>query len=399
MRGPLADRVKELKPSPTLAITAKARELRAQGHDVVSFGAGEPDFDTPQNVKDAASAALRAGFTKYTAVGGIDDLKAAIRDRFQKDYTLTYKPEQIVVSCGAKHSLMNLFWVLLNSGDEVIIPGPYWVSYPEMVALTGAKPVRVMAEESAGFKVSADAVARAASKHTKMLILNSPCNPTGATYAKSDLEEIARVCSEHDLWVISDEIYDKLIYGGAVHTSFPTLSPDAYERTLLVNGVSKTYAMTGWRIGYAAGRADVMKSVAALQGQMTSNPTSIAQKAAAEALKGEQKAVGEMVRAFDERRRYMHERLVRMESVRCYESKGAFYLFPNFSFYYGKKKNGFAVNNSTELTRYLLEEAKVAVVPGVEFGDDRCVRLSYAISLDEIKKGMDRIEAALAQLK
>ncbi|MBI2891747.1 MAG: pyridoxal phosphate-dependent aminotransferase [Nitrospirae bacterium] len=395
----LSKRAAVLKPSPTLAISARARELRAQGHDVVNFGAGEPDFDTPPHIKDAAVAAIRSGFTKYTAVAGIDDLKDAIRARLKADYGLDYARDEVVVSCGAKHSLYNLFVSVLDPDDEVIIPAPYWVSYPEMVALAGGKPVIVNTSEERGYRLSPDDLAAAATPRTKALILNDPSNPTGATYTRDDLARLAEVAKAKDFWVVSDEIYDKLVYEGEVHTAFPTLSADARRRTLLVNGVSKTYAMTGWRIGYVAGDRDVLRAAAAVQGQVTSNPTSIAQKAALEALKGDQKPAAEMAGAFNERRRYMHGRLTKMAGVRCYESRGAFYLFPNVSSHYGRKVNGQTIKSSTDLTRYLLDEAKVAVVPGGEFGDDRCIRLSYAVSLEEIKKGLDRIEASLGRLK
>lgn len=398
MKSGLSRRVSDLKPSPTLGITAKAKELRSQGHDVISFAAGEPDFDTPDIIKQAAIKALAEGFTKYTPVGGTEDLKDAIRTRLKTDYGLDYARDQVIVSCGAKHSLFNIFLCLFEEGDEVLIPSPYWVSYPEMVALTGAKPVIVPTTEEKGFKMGAEDLARAVTPRTKALVLNSPCNPTGTTYGREELEGLAAVCREKDLWVISDEIYDKLVYGGKPYHSFPALSADAYTRTLLVNGVSKSYAMTGWRIGYTAGSSSIVKAMTALQGQMTSNPTSIAQKAAAVAFRSDPSELRAMVKVFDERRRFMLKSLVSIPHVRCHEAEGAFYLFPNVSHYFGKRRGDLTIRNSGDMARYLLDDAKIALVPGAEFGDDRYLRLTYAVGLDDIRKGVDRMKQALLQL-
>ncbi|MEE9251840.1 MAG: pyridoxal phosphate-dependent aminotransferase [Thermodesulfobacteriota bacterium] len=394
----LARRAEKLRPSATLAITAKANSLRAQGIDIVSFGAGEPDFDTPENIKEKAIEAIRDGFTKYTAVGGIDELKQAIVDRLRADYGLLYSKDQVTVSCGAKHTLYNISQVLLDNGDEVIIPAPYWVTYPEQVYLAGAKPVTIPTTEADGFKTTAERLKGTITPNTKALILNYPSNPTGATYTEGELREIAEVAMDSGLLIISDEIYDKTIYDGIVHTPVASLSDEIKKSTILVNGVSKTYSMTGWRIGYAAGPPEVISAMNKLQGQCTSNPTSLSQKAAIEALNGNQDTVGRMVGEFEKRKNYIVEKLNSIQGLTCFYPQGAFYVFPNVSRFFGKSYHGKKISNSVDFTGFLLEEAKVAVVPGIEFGAEGYVRISYATSMKEIVKGTDRIEEALKNL-
>ena len=394
----LSNRAKSLKPSPTLAINAKAKSLQAQGIHVISFGAGEPDFDTPQNIKQAAKKAIDEGFTKYTPVGGIDDLKDAIIRKFQRDSGLTYKRSEILVSCGGKHSFYNLAQAIFDQGDEVIVPAPYWVSYPPMVELASAKPVIVATTEKNEFKITPDQLKKAITPKTKALIINSPSNPTGSAYAKSELEKIADTAISNNFFVISDEIYEKIVYDGFKFASIASLSEEMKKRTIIVHGVAKTYAMTGWRIGYTAGSDDIISAMSNIQSQSTSNPTSIAQKASVEALAGPQDDVGKMVTAFAQRRNYIVDRLNRIPEVSCYRPVGAFYVFPNFSSYYGKSYQGKKIENSTALADYFLDVAKVAVVPGIEFGADSFERLSYATSVEDIKEGLNRIEEALRKL-
>jgi aspartate aminotransferase len=395
----LADRVNKIQPSPTLAIDAKAKALKAQGVDVVGFGAGEPDFDTPANIKEAAKKAIDAGFTKYTPVGGTDELKDAIIAKMKRDHGLEYTREEISVACGAKHSLYNISQALIQEGDEVIIPAPYWVSYPDQVVLAGGTPVFIETDETTEFKITPAQLEKAITGKTRALLLNSPCNPTGSSYTVDELKAIGQICLKHDFLIISDDIYERLVYDGLKFANIAQVTPELKPRTILVNGVSKTYAMTGWRIGYACGPRELMGAMTKLQSQSTSNPTSIAQKAAVEALNGPQDAVAAMVVEFEKRRTYIVERLNAIPGVTCFKSTGAFYVFPNFSAVYGKSFNGKTINNSTEFAAYLLEEAKVALVPGVAFGADKYARLSYAISMENIKKGVDRIEAAIKNLR
>jgi aspartate aminotransferase len=395
----LADRVNKIQPSPTLAIDAKAKALKAQGVDVVGFGAGEPDFDTPVNIKEAAKKAIDAGFTKYTPVGGTDELKDAIIAKMKKDHGLEYSRDEVSVACGAKHSLYNISQALIQEGDEVIIPTPYWVSYPDQVVLAGGTPVFIETDETTAFKITPEQLEKAITVNTRALLINSPCNPTGSSYTVDELEAIGRVCLKHDFLIISDDIYERLVYDGLKFVNIAQVLPELKPRTILVNGVSKTYAMTGWRIGYACGPRELMGAITKMQSQSTSNPTSIAQKAAVEALNGPQDAVAAMVVEFEKRRTYIVERLNAIPGVTCFKSTGAFYVFPNFSVVYGKSFNGKKICNSTEFAAYLLEEAKVAIVPGVAFGADRYARLSYAVSMENIKKGLDRIEAAINNLQ
>jgi aspartate aminotransferase len=394
----LSNRARSLKPSPTLAINAKAKSMQAQGIHVVSFGAGEPDFDTPQNIKQAAKKAIDDGFTKYTPVGGIDDLKDAIIKKFQRDSGLTYKRSEIIVSCGGKHSFYNLAQAIFDQGDEVIVPSPYWVSYPPMVALANAMPVIVETEEKNEFKITPDELKKAVTPKTKALIINSPSNPTGSAYTKGELEKIAEMAISKNFFVISDEIYEKIVYDGFQFTSIASLGDEMKKRTIIVHGVAKTYAMTGWRIGYTAGSDEIISAMNNIQSQSTSNPTSISQKASVEALIGPQNEVEKMVSAFGQRRNYIVDRLNKIPGVSCYKPVGSFYVFPNFSSYYGKSYQGKKIENSTMLADYFLDVAKVAVVPGVEFGADPFERLSYATSMEDIKEGLNRIEEALKKL-
>jgi aspartate aminotransferase len=373
--------------------------MKAQGIDVVGFGAGEPDFDTPDNIKKAAIKALDEGFTKYTPSGGIEDLKDAIIEKFKKDNGITYERFQIVVTCGAKHAIYALAEAILNPGDEVIIPAPYWVSYPEIVSIAGGKPVIIEAREKDAFKVSPEQVKKAITPKTKALVLNSPSNPTGSAYEASELMKIAKVVVEQGVLIISDEIYEKFVYDGFTFASIASLDQKIKDLTVVINGVSKTYSMTGWRIGYAAGPKEIINAITDLQSQSTSNPTSIAQKASVEALRGPQDSVATMVREFDKRRKFMVEKLNSMPGVSCYNPRGAFYCFPNLSSHFGKSFNGKKINGSSDMSTYLLEEAKVAVVSGDAFGSDEHIRLSYAISAESIRKGLDRIEAALKNLR
>ena len=395
----LTKRAKAISPSPTLAITAKAKAMQAEGIDIIGFGAGEPDFDTPEHIKQAAIKAISEGFTKYTPTAGIPPLKKAICDRFKADSGLEYDPSQVIVSCGAKHSIYNIVQVLCEAGDEVIIPSPYWVSYPEMVRVAEATPVFIDAAEKDNFKITAASLQKAITKKTKLLILNSPSNPTGQVYSKKELEAIAKIAVEKDIWVISDEIYDKLVYGGVENVSIASLNPQIKAKTLVVNGVSKSYSMTGWRIGYVAGDKEIIGAMSNLQDHSTSNPVSISQKAALAALTGPQDAVKTMAAEFEKRRDYMVERLNKMPGISCLLPPGAFYAFPNVSKLFGKSYNGKQIKGSMGLTELLLTEAKVAVLPGSPFGADNYLRLSYATSMKNITGGMDRIEEFARKVK
>lgn len=394
----LSQRAKKLQPSATLAITAKEKALKAQGVDVIGFGAGEPDFDSPENIKEEAIKAIRAGFTKYTAVGGIDELKEAIINRMKLDYGLEYQKPEIIVSNGAKHTLYNLTQAMFEEGDEVIVPAPYWVSYPEQITLAGADPVILNTREEEGFKIDPDELKKLITPRTRALVLNYPSNPTGATYNEVELRRIVDVAMEAGLTIISDEIYDKIIFDGIKHTPVATLGEDVKKATILVNGVSKTYAMTGWRIGYAAGDKDVINAMGKLQGQSTSNPTSISQWAALEAYRGPHDVIEDRTREFEKRKNYIVERLNAIPGMKCFSPQGAFYAFPNVSGFYGKRYNGKDINSSMTFTEFLLDEAKVAVVPGDSFGSDDHVRISFATSMENIVKGMDRIEEAVGKL-
>ncbi|MHB9154244.1 MAG: pyridoxal phosphate-dependent aminotransferase [Endomicrobiales bacterium] len=393
----LSKRAQSIKPSPTLAIDAKAKALKARGIDVISFGTGEPDFDTPANIKEAAKKALDAGFTKYCPVSGTPDLKEAIIRKFKNDNNIEYRPEEIIVSCGAKHSLYNIFQAIFNPGDQVIIPAPYWVSYPDMAALAGARPRIVKTREADGFKMTPEQLKKAVSRKTRAVVINSPSNPTGSTYTSEELKALAQVCLENNILIIADEIYEKLVYDGFTFTSMAALSPQIKNMTVLVNGVSKSYSMTGWRIGYTAGPKEIIEAMSNIQSQSTSNPTSFAMKATVEALNGPQESVEAMRGEFEKRRTYIVERLNGIKGIRCFVPQGAFYVFPNIRKLLGKTYAGNEISTCTQLAEYLLEKAKIALVPGSAFGAPGYLRLSYATSMENIKNGLDRLEEALRQ--
>ena len=394
----LATRVAKIKPSETLAITAKANALKAEGRDVIGFGAGEPDFDTPANIKTAAIRAIEAGFTKYTPVGGTDELKDAVIGKLKRDNALEYKRSQVVVSCGAKHTLYNLAQALFEAGDEVIIPAPYWVSYPDIVVLAGGQPVIVDTQEKDGFKMKPEQLKAAITSRTRAVVINSPSNPTGAAYSPEELKALAAVLLNTEILAISDDIYEKIIYANFAFANIATVEPRMKDRTIVVNGVSKAYAMTGWRIGYAAGPEQIIAAINKIQSQNTSNPASISQKAAVEALNGDQDVVGQMVIEFRKRRDIIVQLLNEIDGIKCLSPEGAFYVFPNVSEIYGRSFQGKKITNSTELIDYLLDEANVATVPGAAFGSDSHIRLSYATSLKNIEEGVKRIKNTIARL-
>jgi aspartate aminotransferase len=398
----LADRLKTLAPSSTLAVQAKAKELRARGIDVISFGAGEPDFDTPQRIKDAAVQAMRRGQTKYTEVGGVPELRAAVCAKLKRDNGLDYEPADILISVGAKHTLFNLVMALINPGDEVIVPSPYWVSYPEQVRLLGGVPVEAPTLEATGFDLDPARLAAAVTARTKLIVVNSPNNPTGAVFSPAALEAVARLVVDRKLWVVSDECYEALTFEGR-HVSIAAFGPDVKARTITVNTCSKAYAMTGWRIGYAAGPRELVRAMTDAQSQVTSNPSSIAQWAAVEALTGPQDEVAKMAGEFDRRRRLIIGGLNALPGVRCVMPKGAFYAFPNVSGLFGRTwqrpEGPLVLSSSVDVTAFLLEAARVAVVPGRDFGTDHHVRLSYATSDALISEGLARMAAAIATLR
>ncbi|OGL08432.1 MAG: aspartate aminotransferase [Candidatus Rokubacteria bacterium RIFCSPLOWO2_02_FULL_72_37] len=397
----LADRLKTLAPSSTLAVQAKAKALRAQGVDVISFGAGEPDFDTPERIKQAALEAMRRGQTKYTEVGGIPELRAAVCAKFKRDQGLEYAADEVLVSCGAKHTLFNMVVALLNPGDELLVPSPFWVSYPEQARLVGGVPVAVETQERTGFDLDPGRVRAAVTPRTKAIILNSPNNPTGAVFSREALAEIARLAVERDLMLVSDECYEALTFEGR-HTSVASFGPEVKARTLVINTCSKAYAMTGWRIGYCGGPRTLVRAMTDVQSQVTSNPTSIAQWAAVEALSGPQDEVAKMAGEFDRRRRLIVAGLNALPGVSCVMPKGAFYAFANISGLLGRTWTGkdgtTKLAGSVDVTAFLLEEARVAVVPGLDFGSDAHVRLSYATSDRLIGEGLARMDAAIRKL-
>lgn len=384
----LANRVKTLTPSSTLAITAKAKELKQQGHDVVALGAGEPDFNTPESILQAAEEAMKQGMTKYTPSGGIVELKEAIIAKFKADNNLVYEKQQIIVTTGAKHALYTLFQVILNEGDEVIVPAPYWVSYPEQVKLAGGVPVFVPAKEENEFKVTPEELELAITDNTKAIIINSPSNPTGMMYSKEELEQLGEICLKHNILIVSDEIYEKLIYSEDLHVSIAQLSPALKEQTVVVNGVSKSHSMTGWRIGYAAGPANIIKAMTSLASHSTSNPTSIAQYAALAAYKMDGEFSEKMKQVFSERLEKLYQVITEMPGVTCIKPKGAFYLFPNVSG--AVRANGFKTVD--DWASALLEEEKVALIPGTGFGAPNNIRLSYATSIEALEEAAKRIK-------
>jgi aspartate aminotransferase len=379
----ISQRAVSLAPSLTLAISAKAKQLKAAGQDVIGFGAGEPDFDTPDHIKDAAIKALNDGFTKYTPASGIPELKDAIIEKFRRDNGLDYAPSQIIVSCGGKHACYNLMMALCDPGDEVIIPAPYWLSYPEMVKLAGGKPVILQTSDTTHFKVSPDQLRAAINDRTRLFVLNSPGNPTGSVYTPDEIKALGDVCVEHDILMLSDEIYEHLVYDGAVHQSVASMSPEHQAHTIITHGLAKAWSMTGWRLGFLAAPQPVAKVINAIQSHSTSNPTSFAQKGGVEALRGSQDHLREWLPEFDRRRRYAHERLSAMPGISCVNAQGAFYLFPNIS------ATGMP---SSAFCEKLLEQSQVAAVPGIAFGADDYMRISYATSMENIEKGMDRME-------
>ena len=383
MNYKISKRAASLAPSLTLAIDSKAKQMKADGIDVVGFGAGEPDFDTPQHIKDACAKALADGFTKYTPAAGIPELRQAIADKFKRENGLDYKASQVIVSCGGKHSCYNVILATCEEGDEVIIPAPYWLSYPEMVKLAGAKPVILPTTDQTEFKVTPEQLRAAITRQTRLFILNSPSNPTGSLYRREEIKALGDICVEKGVLIMSDEIYEKLVYDGAAHTSVAGFSPAHYEHTIIVHGFAKAYSMTGWRLGYLAAPEPIARAVDAIQSHSTSNPTSFAQKGGVAALNGPQDHLAVWLAEYSRRRSYAHQKLNSMPGITCVNAKGAFYLFPNIS------KLGL---KSTEFCARLLEQEKVATVPGIAFGADDYMRISYATSMANIEKGLDRLE-------
>lgn len=379
----ISTRAAQLTPSLTLSIDSKAKAMKSEGIDICGFGAGEPDFDTPEHIKAACIAALEAGFTKYTPSSGLPELRQAISEKFANDNGLEYRPSQIIVSNGAKHSCYNAILATCEPGDEVVIPAPYWVSYPDMVRLAGAEPVIVPTSERNGWKMTAEEFENAMTPRTKMVIMNSPGNPSGAVYSREELEAIVEVAAEEDIYILSDEIYEKLVYDDAKQVSIASLSKQAYDLTITINGFSKSYAMTGWRLGYMGAPEAIAKAVDSIQSHSTSNPCSFAQKGAIAALKGDQQPLSDMREEFDMRRNYMYDRISKIANITAVKPRGAFYVLVNIS------QLGLSSQNFSDR---LLSKANVAVVPGVAFGDDRTIRLSYATSIDVIKKGLDRFQ-------
>ena len=394
----LSRKAAQVKPSSTLAITAKAKELKAEGIDVVGFGAGEPDFNTPENINEAAIAAIKSGFTKYTPASGIAELKKAVSRKFEEFNGLHYGTDQIVISNGGKHSLTNVFQAIMNPGDEVIIPAPYWLTYPEIVKLCDGVPVYVYGTKDFGYKVTARQIENVVTDKTKAVILNTPNNPTGMVYSEGELRAIADVVVKKDIYVIADEMYENLIYGDKKHVSIASLGEEIYKRTITCSGLSKSYSMTGWRIGYTGSSVEIAKLMGSIQSHQTSNPNSIAQKAALEALRGPQDAVTAMREEFDQRRKYMYERVSQMPLVDALEPEGAFYTFVDFTDVLEKSYKGVRIGTASRVAKILIEDYKVAVVPCQDFGFDNFVRLSYAISMENIKKGLDRIEEFVSSL-
>ena len=395
----LAQRVSQIKPSATFSINSKAKALKKQGVHIVNFGVGEPDFDTPRHIREAAVQALRDGHTRYTEVSGIEELKGVVLQMLNADYGLTYRRENVLVSCGAKHALYNLFQAILDPGDEVIIPAPYWVSYPEMVELAGGKPVFVPCLERNGFKLQAEQLEQAITPRTRLLILNSPSNPTGVYLSRAELAALAEVLLRHEhVSVVSDDIYNRILFSGLEWVNLAMVKAELQDRVFIINGVSKTYCMTGWRIGYLVGNMTAVKAATNIQSQSTSNPTAMAQYASVAALTGDQQVVTDMAKVFAQRCHYVLDRLAQLPGVTCPAPDGAFYVFPNCSAYYGKKGPAGIINSSLDLSDYLMEEAHLAVVPGSAFGEDHCIRLSYALSQDDLKEGLDNLGKALQAL-
>lgn len=394
----LSKKAQAVKPSSTLAITAKAKELRAQGIDVVGFVAGEPDFNTPENIRKAAIDALEDGFTKYTPVPGIMELRQAISAKFAKFNKLEYKPEQIVVSNGGKHSLTNAIIAITNPGDEFIIPAPYWLSYPEMVKLADGVPVSVNTKKENGYKVTVEELESVYTEKTKAIILNTPCNPTGSIYSEAELRAIADFVVEKDIYIIADEMYEYLVYGNEKHVSIASFNDEIYKRTITCSGLSKSYAMTGWRIGYVGAPLDVAKLMSSVQSHQASNPNSIAQKAALEAMVGPQDELNKMVEEFEKRSKFLYEEICKLPYIDCLAPQGAFYAFVDCGELIGKSHKGVKIENAADIGRILIEEYMVAVIPCDDFGIENHIRLSYAISMEQIKTGIERIGKFLNEL-
>ena len=389
----VANRAASIKPSPTLAVTAKAAELRAAGRDIIALSAGEPDFDTPSHIKEAAIKAIHDGKTKYTAAGGLPELKQAVVDKFQRENALSYKPEQVLVSCGAKHSIYNLMQALLNPGEEVIIPAPYWVSYPDMAKLAGAEPVVIKTGLENRFKITRKQLHGAITDKSRLLIINSPSNPTGVSYSETELAEIAGLLTEHpEIIILTDDIYEHILWGESEFKNIVNVCPELYDRTVVVNGVSKAYSMTGWRIGYLGGPLPLVKAAQKIQSQSTSNPSSISQYAAIAALNGDQTYINESMAIFKQRHDFVHAGLNSIDGVECTASDGTFYSFPNMQGVIDKLDG---INNDIELGEYLLEQAEVALVPGSAFGAKGYMRLSYATSMENLETALERLKAAL----
>ena len=395
-----SERILNISPSMTLAIDAKAREMKAQGEDVIGFGAGEPDFNTPERIKQAGIRAVENNETRYTPVGGTDLLKEAIISKLERDNGLVYEKNQILASCGAKHSFYNLAQVLWQEGDEVIIPAPYWVSFPEIVTLSGARPLIIHTGAEQDFKITAEQIENAVTPNTRAIVINSPSNPTGSAYNNDELEKLAECALRHGLLIISDEIYEQIVFDGFHHTSIASISKEVQKQCVVINGVSKSYAMTGWRIGYmASGDPEIVKQVSKLQGQSTSNPCAVSQAASIEALTGPLDEIHEMVCEFEKRRDIIVERLTQIPGVSCRKPIGSCYSFPDFSGVYGKKDmNGKVLKGSLDFTDYLLLAEKVAIVPGIAFGSDAHARLAFAMSLEKIEAGTHRIKEAISKL-
>lgn len=393
-----ARRIDQIKPSPTMAMAAKAKAMAAKGVAITDFGLGEPDFNTPDVAAEAAIKAIREGFTKYTPPSGIEGLKEAICRKLKSENHLDYDKKEIIVSCGAKHTLYNIAQVLFEKGDEVVIPAPYWVSYPDQVLLNDATPIIVQTREEDQFLMTPEQLKRAITPRTKAVILNYPSNPTGSAYSAKELEALAEVLATAPVWIISDEIYEKFIYDGAAHTSIASLGPELKRKTIVVNGVSKAYAMTGWRIGYAAGPKEVIDAMGTVQSQSTSNPTSVSQKASAAALAGGAPFIKTMVEEFDRRRLFMVEGLNAIPGIRCPRPIGSFYVFPNVKGLLGARYKEHQINRSTDLASFLLEEGGVSTIPGEAFGADGYLRLSYAVSKEVIEDGLKKIKNAVLKL-
>ena len=395
---PLSQKINKIQPSATLSITAKAKQLKSKGIKVISFGAGEPDFDTPQNVKQKLIEALNKGLTKYTPTAGIPELKQAIVEKLKQENNLEYTPDEVIVCCGAKHAIFNAVCALVDDGDEVLVPSPYWVSYPEMINFAGGKFIPIPTDEKTNFKITSEILKKYITPKTKLLILNYPSNPTGMTYTKEELEDIAKVLVENQIYCISDEIYEKLVYDSLTHTSIASLNEEIKKLTITINGLSKAYSMTGWRVGYACGSKEIIKAMNNLQDHSTSNITTFVQYASVEALKNSAQFVSMMVSEFEKRRNYIVEEINKIPYLKTIKPQGAFYVWVNIKELKGKKFNGQVITDSLKLSEILLEEVKVVVVPGFAFGDDDYIRLSYATSLEDIKEGIENIKNFVTKL-